>query len=95
MSASEEAVDVEVPSPVRSKFSLPGMCQGPNFPMVRANAPASQPECERRIPMRKHGATLVAVAICAGAALIASCAKPYHEEIERYVFVATNINLPY
>jgi len=45
--------------------------------------------------MRRHGATLVAVAICAGAALIASCAKPYHEEIERYVFVATNINLPY
>jgi len=30
-----------------------------------------------------------------GAALIASCAKPYHEEVERYVFVATNINLPY
>jgi len=30
-----------------------------------------------------------------GAALIASCAKPYHEETERYVFVATNINLPY
>src|SRR5712664_4508871 len=71
------------------------MCQGPNFPMVRANAPASQPECERRIPMRRHGATLVAVAICAGAALIASFAKPYHQEIERYVFVATNINLPY
>lgn len=30
-----------------------------------------------------------------GAALIASCAKPYHQENERYVFVATNINLPY
>src|SRR6266480_3628553 len=53
----------------------------------------------RRIPMRshvrRHGATLVAVLIFAGAALIASCAKPYHEETERYVFVATNINLPY
>jgi ribose transport system substrate-binding protein len=24
-----------------------------------------------------------------------SCAKPYHEENEHYVFVATNINLPY
>ncbi len=45
--------------------------------------------------MRRHGATLVAVFIFAGAALIASCAKPYHEEVERYVFVATNINLPY
>src|ERR1700687_6133863 len=57
--------------------------------------PARQTECERRIPMRRHGATLVAVFIFAGAALIASCAKPYHEEVERYVFVATNINLPY
>src|SRR5260370_41168944 len=56
-------------------------------------------ECERRISMRRHvrrhGAKLVAVAIFAGAAMIASCAKPYHEETERYVFVATNINLPY
>src|ERR1700682_5236634 len=57
--------------------------------------PARQTHCERRIPMRRHGATLVAVFIFAGAALIASCAKPYHEEVERYVFVATNINLPY
>src|SRR5713226_2729688 len=48
-----------------------------------------------RSPMRKHGTTLVGVAIFGGAALIASCAKPYHEENERYVFVATNINLPY
>jgi len=31
----------------------------------------------------------VAVFIFAGATLIASCAKPYHEEVERYVFVAT------
>ena len=38
---------------------------------------------------------MVAGFIFAGAALIASCAKPYHEETERYVFVATNINLPY
>ena len=44
---------------------------------------------------RKQRAALVAVFIFAGAALIASCAKPYHEETERYVFVATNINLPY
>jgi ribose transport system substrate-binding protein len=26
---------------------------------------------------------------------LSSCQKPYHEEAERYVFVATNINLPY
>jgi ribose transport system substrate-binding protein len=45
--------------------------------------------------MRKHGATLIAFSIFAGAALIAACAKPYHQETERYVFVATNINLPY
>src|SRR6202140_4939415 len=45
--------------------------------------------------MRRHGATLAAVAIFAGAALIVSCAKPDHEETECYVFVATNINLPY
>ena len=45
--------------------------------------------------MSRHGATLVYVLILSGAALIVSCAKPYHEENERYVFVATNINLPY
>jgi ribose transport system substrate-binding protein len=45
--------------------------------------------------MRRHGATLVSVFVLVGAALIASCAKPYHKENERYVFVATNINLPY
>ncbi len=45
--------------------------------------------------MRRHGATRVSVFFLIGAALIASCAKPYHEENERYVFVATNINLPY
>ena len=45
--------------------------------------------------MRRHGTTLVSVFIFVGAVLIAACAKPYHEENERYVFVATNINLPY
>jgi ribose transport system substrate-binding protein len=45
--------------------------------------------------MRRHGAMLVSVFVLVGAALIASCMKPYHEENERYVFVATNINLPY
>lgn len=45
--------------------------------------------------MRRHSATLVYVLILSVAALVGSCAKPYHEENERYVFVATNINLPY
>jgi ribose transport system substrate-binding protein len=45
--------------------------------------------------MRRRQARLVSVLILVAAALIASCAKPYHEENERYVFVATNISLPY
>ena len=45
--------------------------------------------------MRRHGTTLVSVLIFIGAVLIAACGQPYHEENERYVFVATNINLPY
>ena len=46
--------------------------------------------------MKRHGATLlVSIFVFVGAVLIASCAKPFHEENERYVFVATNINLPY
>src|SRR5258708_3600775 len=59
------------------------MCPGPNFSDSAIKRPARQTECERRIPMRRHGATLVAVFIFAGATLIASCAKPYHEEVER------------
>jgi ribose transport system substrate-binding protein len=45
--------------------------------------------------MRMQWASVASVFIFVAAALIASCAKPYHEENERYVFVATNINLPY
>jgi ribose transport system substrate-binding protein len=45
--------------------------------------------------MRRCGPTLVSVLILCGATLIGSCTKPYHERNERYVFVATNINLPY
>jgi ribose transport system substrate-binding protein len=45
--------------------------------------------------MRRHGPSLVSLFIFVGAAFIASCSKPYHENNERYVFVATNINLPY
>jgi ribose transport system substrate-binding protein len=45
--------------------------------------------------MRSYGPSLVSLFIFVGAAFIASCSKPYHETNERYVFVATNINLPY
>ena len=44
--------------------------------------------------MTRQGGTLVSGLIFVGVVLIA-CAKPYHEENERYVFVSTNINLPY
>ena len=45
--------------------------------------------------MRRHGPRLVPLFIFVWAAIITSCSKPYHEPNERYVFVATNINLPY
>ena len=45
--------------------------------------------------MRKYGVTLACFLVLLVAAVVVACAKPYHEENERYVFVATNINLPY
>jgi ribose transport system substrate-binding protein len=45
--------------------------------------------------MRRHAARLVFVSVFVAAVLIVSCAKPYHDGGERYVFVATNISLPY
>jgi ribose transport system substrate-binding protein len=45
--------------------------------------------------MRKHAGPLASFLILLVAAVIGSCAKPYHEETEKYYFVATNINLPY
>ncbi len=45
--------------------------------------------------MKKYAGALAFLMILLVAAVIASCAKPYHEETERYVFVATNIELPY
>jgi ribose transport system substrate-binding protein len=45
--------------------------------------------------MRRHAARLVFVSAFVAAVLIVSCAKSYHDGGERYVFVATNIGLPY
>src|SRR5258707_14660008 len=45
--------------------------------------------------MRRHGPRLVFLCIFVGTALFASFSNPYHENNDRYVFVATNINLPY
>src|SRR5258708_38018800 len=45
--------------------------------------------------MRKNGVALACFCVLLVAAVIGSCARPYHEENEHYVFVATNINLPY
>jgi len=45
--------------------------------------------------MRKNAVALASFLILLVAAVIGSCARPYHEENEHYVFVATNINLPY
>jgi ABC-type sugar transport system substrate-binding protein len=45
--------------------------------------------------MRRQATTTACVFVFVGVALIASCAKPDHDRNERYVFVATNINLPY
>lgn len=50
---------------------------------------------ERRIAMRAQRVALLFVLVSAATALIISCAKPLHQENERYVFVSTNINLPY
>src|SRR6266481_5799122 len=45
--------------------------------------------------MRKHAGALASLMILLVVAVIVSCAKPYHEETEHYVFVAANIDLPY
>jgi ribose transport system substrate-binding protein len=45
--------------------------------------------------MRKYAAAWASFLILLVAAIIGACAKPYHEETEKYYFVATNINLPY
>jgi ribose transport system substrate-binding protein len=45
--------------------------------------------------MRTPGTRLVSVLLFVGAVVVVACAKPYHDENENYVFIATNINLPY
>ena len=45
--------------------------------------------------MATRGAMAASIVVLAGTALIGACEKPSHERNEHYVFVATNINLPY
>ena len=45
--------------------------------------------------MRRNRVTLAAILVFVGVAMIAACESPYHEEKERFIFVATNINIPY
>ena len=45
--------------------------------------------------MKSRSAKLVTLGIVLAAAFLASCQKPFHEETERYVFVSSNITLPY
>jgi ribose transport system substrate-binding protein len=59
-----------------------------NVPQVKSSATSE-------IPTRRHWVALVFVFVFVLAALTAACAKSDHEENERYVLVATNINLPY
>lgn len=77
------------------QFPQLDMYRTPKFFEGAADAPAGPTECERRISMRRHAPRLVSLFIFVAAALFASCSKPYHEKNERYVFVATNIDLPY
>jgi ribose transport system substrate-binding protein len=45
--------------------------------------------------MMKYAGALASFLLLLVATVIGSCARPYHQENERYVFVATNVNLPY
>ncbi|PYU03471.1 MAG: hypothetical protein DMG34_12970, partial [Acidobacteria bacterium] len=44
--------------------------------------------------MKSNRVGVVAVS-CLAVIGLASCQTPYHEQEERYVFVASNVNLPY
>ncbi len=45
--------------------------------------------------MKQHVRYAAHLAILSALIMGSSCQKPYHQETERYVFVAANINLPY
>jgi ribose transport system substrate-binding protein len=45
--------------------------------------------------MTRRGTMTARAVVLAGAALLGACTEPSHERNEHYVFVATNINLPY
>lgn len=45
--------------------------------------------------MKSLSTKLITVAIALTAAFLGSCQKPFHEETERYIFVSSNIALPY
>jgi ribose transport system substrate-binding protein len=45
--------------------------------------------------MTRRGTLAARVIVIAGTALIGACSEPAHDRNEHYVFVATNINLPY
>src|SRR5438094_7959405 len=66
-----------------------------NQSAIGTRTPEGRTECERRISMRKNAVALASFLLLLVAAVIGSCAKPYHAETEQYYFVATNIHLPY
>src|SRR6201992_3452063 len=45
--------------------------------------------------MTRRGTLFARVVVVAGTALLGACSEPAHDRNEHYVFVATNINLPY
>jgi len=45
--------------------------------------------------MRAQRIAIVCLVTVLGGAILLSCRKPFHQETERYVFVAANITLPY
>jgi ribose transport system substrate-binding protein len=45
--------------------------------------------------LKRQVSTLAAVGVICGEMLVAGCGSSYHEQGERYVFIATNINLAY
>jgi ribose transport system substrate-binding protein len=44
--------------------------------------------------MKPHRIVVMGLGVCLGIVLL-SCTKPFHEETERYFFIAANVTLPY